>query len=100
MQFDNEKGDEHIMEQRCGNYCGVECINGYCPKALRDEYMERGYDIVHNCGECSYYRGCEDCCFADKPDLCEPHFVNYNSEESNKEEVTGNAQISRTADYK
>ena len=33
------------MEERCGNYCGVECINGYCPKALKDEYMERGYDI-------------------------------------------------------
>ena len=78
------------MGERCGNYCGVECINGYCPIALRDEYMERGMFL---------YRGCEDCYFADKPELCEPHFVKYNTEESNKEEVTGNAQISSAADY-
>lgn len=69
------------MGERCGNYCGVVCINSSCPMALRDEYMERGYDIVHNCDECIHYRGCDDCYFADKPDLCEPHFINYHAKE-------------------
>ena len=75
------EGDEHVMGERCGNYCGVVCINGSCPMALRDEYMERGYDIVHNCDECIHYRGCDDCYFADKPDLCEPYFINYHAKE-------------------
>lgn len=47
----------------CPNYCGVSCVDGHCPIALRDEYAERGYGIVHSCDECIYYRGCEDCIF-------------------------------------
>ena len=23
------------------------------------------------CKECGYYKGCEDCCFADKPEYCD-----------------------------
>ena len=54
---------------RCPNYCGVTCVNGSCPNALADEYPEYGY-IHCTCAECGYYKGCEDCCFADKPDYC------------------------------
>ena len=49
--------------ERCKGYCGVTCVDGGCPMALRDEYAERGYDITHNCNECIYYKGCEDCAF-------------------------------------
>ena len=49
----------------CPGYCGITCVDGTCPMANREEYAERGYDIVHNCDECHYYRGCEDCYFAE-----------------------------------
>jgi hypothetical protein len=51
--------------ERCKSYLGATCVSGGCPIALRDEYAERGYDIVHNCDECPYYKGCEDCAFED-----------------------------------
>ena len=51
------------MSKRCKGYCGVACVDGSCPIALREEYEERGYDVVHSCKECHYYRGCEDCAF-------------------------------------
>ena len=57
------------MEERCKGYCGLTCINGSCPKANADEYAERGYDVVHDCDECGYYKGCEGCCF-DGTDMC------------------------------
>ena len=47
----------------CKGYCGVSCVDGSCPIALREEYLERGYDLIRNCNECLYYHGCEDCCF-------------------------------------
>lgn len=47
----------------CPNYCGIACVDGSCPKANYEEYLERGYDVVRNCEECIYYKGCEDCCF-------------------------------------
>jgi hypothetical protein len=46
---------------RCKNYVGVACISGYCPTARADDYAERGYDITHDCDECTHYKGCEDC---------------------------------------
>lgn len=49
----------------CKGYCGVTCVDGGCPMALRDEYAERGYDVTHSCDECAYYKGCEDCAFED-----------------------------------
>ncbi len=49
--------------KRCKGYCGVTCIDGTCPKALQDEYAERGYDVVKSCNDCHYYRGCDDCYF-------------------------------------
>lgn len=49
----------------CPGYCGISCVDGSCPVANMDEYIERGYDVVHDCDECHYYHGCSDCCFCD-----------------------------------
>lgn len=49
--------------KQCENYCGVACVDGSCPVANLEEYIERGYDLVKDCEECNYYKGCEDCCF-------------------------------------
>lgn len=57
------------MRDHCKGYCGVACVNGSCPIALSSEYEERGCDVVHDCNECHYYRGCEDCAF-DGTDIC------------------------------
>lgn len=59
-----------MTNRNCKGYCGVACIDGTCPKANRDEYAERGYDIVDNCNECPYNNGCEDCCF-NGTEMCE-----------------------------
>ena len=58
-----------MKRKRCENYCGLACVDGSCPIANREEYAERGYDIVRNCDECHYYNGCEDCVF-DETDFC------------------------------
>lgn len=47
--------------EKCKEYTGVFCVDGNCPMANAEEYEERGYDVIKNCGECYYYRGCEDC---------------------------------------
>ena len=52
-----------MMVDICESYCGVACVIGYCPIANRDEYAERGYDLIEGCHECIYYKGCEDCYF-------------------------------------
>lgn len=57
------------QSKRCKGYCGVTCVNGSCPNALADEYPEYGYEHC-TCDECGYYKGCEDCCFADKDEYC------------------------------
>ena len=51
--------------KRCKNYVGVACVNGSCPKANAEEYVERCMDVISNCNECFYYEGCEDCGLAD-----------------------------------
>lgn len=57
-------------KDRCPNYCGITCVDGHCPNALADEYSEYGYEHC-TCEECGDYKGCDDCCFADKPEYCE-----------------------------
>lgn len=49
---------------RCKSYVGVACVDGTCPKALRDEYEERCMDVVYKCKDCWLYKGCEDCALA------------------------------------
>ncbi len=53
----------------CERYCGIECVNGHCPIACRDELIERGMDVPKNCGDCPERRGCEDCAF-NGTDIC------------------------------
>ena len=45
----------------CPCYLGVACINGSCPIANIDEYIEYGCDVVWECSDCTMYRGCKDC---------------------------------------
>ena len=54
---------------RCPNYCGITCINGYCPNVLAREYPEYGYKYCF-CDECGFYKGCKDCYFVDEPEYC------------------------------
>ena len=49
--------------KKCKNYVGIACINGSCPIANKEEYEERDYEIIKNCNECIFYKGCEDCYF-------------------------------------
>ena len=65
---------------RCKKYCGVSCIDGSCPIANIDDYIERDYPVIRKCEDCHHYNGCEDCYFAgrDKSDPlhCEDEEVN------------------------
>lgn len=59
---------------RCRNYCGVSCVNGTCPIANRDEYIERDIPVVWDCDYCHYYEGCKDCYFFENPECyCDGH---------------------------
>ena len=42
----------------CDAYCGLCCVNGYCPNA------EHGCAPDIPCSECFYNMGCSDCMFA------------------------------------
>lgn len=39
--------------ERCVNYCGITCVNGYCPTALASEYPEYDYERC-TCDECGF----------------------------------------------
>lgn len=56
--------------ERCVNYCGITCVNGYCPNALATEHPEYGYEHC-TCEECGFYDGCQDCTFRNTP-MCTP----------------------------
>lgn len=47
----------------CERYVGVACVDGTCPKANEEEYVERW--TVKNCEDCFYNQGCEDCALFD-----------------------------------
>ena len=49
------------MGKRCRGYVGIACVDGTCPKANYDEYVERGIPVTKSCRECNFYKGCEDC---------------------------------------
>lgn len=55
--------------KKCGDYCGVACIDGSCPNALREESIELYEDIYGttkrtSCKKCGFNQGCKDCCIA------------------------------------
>lgn len=45
----------------CSEYCGVHCVDGSCPIALRDEYAEYGCDVISECSQCGFNGNCADC---------------------------------------
>lgn len=51
--------------KRCKDYVGIACVDGSCPKANAEEYEERCMDVVKNCNDCFYYKGCEDCALSE-----------------------------------
>ena len=58
------------MNKVCSGYTGIVCIDGSCPKANVEEYINRFMDIVKDCADCIFYKGCEDCAF-NGTELCE-----------------------------
>lgn len=68
-----EKFKGNISNNICHHFCRASCVDGSCPAALRDEYSERGYDVINDCDECYFYQGCKDCCFYAE-DMC-PNFL-------------------------
>lgn len=58
------------IEKRCPSYTGVACVNGSCPIANGDTYIEYGVPVVWSCDDCSAYKGCEDCCWCDENGEC------------------------------
>lgn len=57
--------------KQCNWFCAAECVNGYCPKARREEREERGMDVINNCQDCWYDTGkCEDCIFEGETGVC------------------------------
>lgn len=58
------------MTKRCKDYVGVSCVDGSCPVANAEEYEERCMDVVKDCNDCHYYKGCEDCAL-DGTEYCE-----------------------------
>ena len=55
--------------KQCPDYVGITCVDGHCPIANADEYAERGMDVIRNCDDCIYYKGCDDCALCDT-ELC------------------------------
>lgn len=47
--------------KKCPKYVGIQCVNGGCPIALREEYEERGIPVPKSCKDCYEYKGCQDC---------------------------------------
>jgi len=59
-----------MKTKRCKEYVGVACVDGSCPKANAEEYAERCMDVISDCDDCFYYKGCEDCALRDT-EYCE-----------------------------
>lgn len=49
----------------CKRYVGLSCVDGTCPMANEEEYVERGIPTIKRCEECFYYQGCDDCALFD-----------------------------------
>ena len=66
-----------MAEKRCKSYVGVACVNGTCPIALRDEYIEYGIPVVWKCEDCHKYEGCKDCAL-EGTEYCDKGGINEN----------------------
>lgn len=65
------------MSKRCKDYVGAACVDGTCPIANYNHYMDKGmpdvaeqFSDVKKCSQCGYYRGCEDCAL-DRTEYCD-----------------------------
>jgi len=56
----------------CDRFCTVNCVDGSCPIALREEYAERGIPVVYSCNECVNHTSCDDCNWQGT-DMCDKH---------------------------
>lgn len=58
----------------CPSYVGLSCVDGSCPLALQEEYVDiyedAGYPVIKNCKECHRYFGCDDCVFLNDEEYC------------------------------
>ena len=52
------------MKKVCHEYVGAACINGTCPKTIKEEYEEYSRSAMR-CSRCFLNKGCEDCALAD-----------------------------------
>lgn len=52
------------MKKGCRDYVGVACIDGTCPKTIKEEYEEQSRPAM-KCGHCFFNKGCVDCALAD-----------------------------------
>ncbi len=68
----------------CVDYFGIACIDGTCPIANIDEYIERDYDVVRECYDCPYYRGCEYCYWY-REDQCKYRNIVHHGKENRHE---------------
>lgn len=73
---------------RCPQYVGISCIDGTCPIALADEYIEYGCSAIYECDDCWKYHGCDDCYFCFNG--CPPElFVVYGDVSNNYRKMHG-----------
>lgn len=49
------------MDKICKRYVGVSCVDGSCPIANIEKYMEYNIPTITKCKNCYMYKGCEDC---------------------------------------
>lgn len=67
----------NAQKRHCYDYVGTACIDGTCPKANREKYIEYGIPVINNCKECHLYQGCKDCILPD---------INYCNPKNNTQE--------------
>lgn len=53
-----------MFKKQCRYYVGVACVDGSCPIANADEYMDMCIPVIRSCDDCFLYNGCEDCALA------------------------------------
>ncbi|RRK32133.1 hypothetical protein EBB54_12725 [Schaedlerella arabinosiphila] len=52
------------MKKGCRDYVGVACVDGTCPKTVKEECEEYSRSAMR-CSQCFLNKGCEDCALAD-----------------------------------
>ena len=59
---------------KCPEYCGVACVDGSCPLALQEQfldiYIDSGIPMIKNCKECHLNYGCLDCANLNNKNYC------------------------------